>query len=330
MTDSHLVHLLFLLGAFNALLLAVLLPLKYKAETAYYLSAVSALFGILLIFYVAYWAKLEIPALLVWVQYLTFLVGPFFYGMASRVAFRDLSKSPFVVHLLPFFLIVLLTYLPGTAVFIFVAQPLHLAIYAWLVHRTTATSTRPVRRWIVLPLVGYAGLFSLYTIMVATQTLTVTFDYLISLGSCLFIFSILIKSYLQPPFIHRLNNGNELSPTAIEAILTRVSDHLEKARPYLNGEYRLGDLSQALQIKPYQLSEAINTKYHGFVHLLNGYRVAEAITLLSGTDQKVVDIAYMSGFNNKVSFYKSFKKATGKTPVEWRRALQKEVNISLD
>lgn len=48
-------------------------------------------------------------------------------------------------------------------------------------------------------------------------------------------------------------------------------------------------------------------------------RLKEAQRLLANTDTKVIDIAYQVGFGSLTAFYGFFKKATGKSPGEYRR-----------
>lgn len=48
-------------------------------------------------------------------------------------------------------------------------------------------------------------------------------------------------------------------------------------------------------------------------------RVNHAIQLLTETDQKVLDISQSCGFNSLVSFYKVFKKYTGRIPTDFRK-----------
>ncbi len=61
-----------------------------------------------------------------------------------------------------------------------------------------------------------------------------------------------------------------------------------------------------------------------FFEYINSLRVEEAKLLLKQTSKKqltVIEIAYMVGFNNKVSFNSTFKKITGQTPSEFRNGL---------
>ena len=330
MPANELTLLLFSLGAFQGVLLSVLLKVKYRRSESDHLSLISLFFALLLAFYVAYWAKLGTPTYLWWVQYLTFLIAPLFYFLIRGMSIQQATKWPTLLHFLPFLVAVFALYMPISPMFLFVLQPLHLVIYVVLSFPFARGRQDNVRRWLFVPLLAYALLFVLYSIMVATKTLTLEFDYLIAAASFFFIYALLIKSYLQPQFINQLAVEEKLSTYISETVLSQIERHFRECKPYLNGEYRLNDLSNDLSLKPYQLSEIINQKYDGFNKLLNDYRIRESIHLLNDTNEKVIDIAHLSGFNNKVSFYKSFKKVTGKTPAEWRNAHKRPVNISMD
>jgi AraC-like DNA-binding protein len=322
--------LLFSLGAFQGILLSALLRLRYKRSQADYLALISLLFAALIAFYVAFWAKVDTPKYLWWVQYVTFVIAPLFYFLIKGIPFPKALRWPSVLHFFPFAGIAVAMYLPVNQTILFVLQPLHLVAYSAISFRSARSKKAIVWSWVFAPLAAYALLFVLYAMMVATNTLTLEFDYLIAGCSCLFIYSLLIKSYLQPQFINQLSSDEKVSSYVSETVLSQVEEHFKTSKAYLNGEYRIGDLSKELSIKSYQLSEIINQKYDGFSTLLNEYRLRESIDLLNNTDEKIINVAHLSGFNNKVSFYKTFKKATGKTPAEWRRHREKKVNIYTD
>jgi len=86
-------------------------------------------------------------------------------------------------------------------------------------------------------------------------------------------------------------------------------------------------LALKLGAKRHYVSQAINHCFkRGFNTYINEYRVKEATRLLSkqGTDTLTIDdIALAIGFNNRLSFYRVFKKMTGLTPAEFRSAYKK-------
>ena len=61
-----------------------------------------------------------------------------------------------------------------------------------------------------------------------------------------------------------------------------------------------------------------------FFELINKYRINEALDILKNDTQKklnIIDVAYEVGFNNKVTFNKSFKKILAQTTTQYLNAL---------
>ena len=61
-----------------------------------------------------------------------------------------------------------------------------------------------------------------------------------------------------------------------------------------------------------------------FRNIVNGARIERAKRLLKSTDQKIIDIAFESGFASESIFYSAFEKITGTTPHKYRIAQKKE------
>ena len=101
----------------------------------------------------------------------------------------------------------------------------------------------------------------------------------------------------------------------------KLSQIMEIEKPFLKNELQLKDLASLLDMSVHHTSQLIN-EIHGenYYSFINRYRVVHAIRLMKSIKKgelNVTDIAYESGFNNKVSFYKSFRKITGLTPTEY-------------
>lgn len=97
---------------------------------------------------------------------------------------------------------------------------------------------------------------------------------------------------------------------------------LEKEKLYLVPEFNLQTLSTRLASNQKYISQAIN-EHSGtnFAGLVSRYRIQEArkLILSSPANQPVNlnDVAFRSGFTNRVSFYRNFKEETGFTPSEF-------------
>ena len=107
---------------------------------------------------------------------------------------------------------------------------------------------------------------------------------------------------------------------------------MESKKPYLNNELRLNDIADYLKITRNQASQVINEHFDkGFFDFINFYRIKEAINLMESDKNNkltIIEIIFKSGFNNKVSFYKHFKKYIGKTPLDFKNNLNAKKNSS--
>ncbi|NVN17500.1 helix-turn-helix domain-containing protein [Muricauda sp. HICW] len=100
---------------------------------------------------------------------------------------------------------------------------------------------------------------------------------------------------------------------------------MNEEKLYLNHELRLDDIAELLDISRHHASQVINENFNlSFYDFVNSYRIEEAKNRLcsdfENTSESISDIAYQCGFNNRVSFYKAFKKVTQVTPKEFVHA----------
>jgi AraC-like DNA-binding protein len=115
---------------------------------------------------------------------------------------------------------------------------------------------------------------------------------------------------------------NRLPEDQLERQKERLIEVLEEKQLYLNHELRLSDLAEALDIRPYRVSEILNRGLQTtFYDLVNKYRVSKARELLLSPDSaqfNLLGIAMESGFKSKSVFNDVFKKSTGMTPSQFR------------
>jgi len=170
-----------------------------------------------------------------------------------------------------------------------------------------------------------------YYILVYTGLLKTEYDYFITYMMVLFVGTVSYFSFVQPdvfngtpitkviPFIKYEKTGlpESFSTELKEKLVTLMED----SKPYLNPDLRLNDLADMLDISRHHASQIINEHFNtNFFDFINKYRVEEAERMLDddGLDLNITDIAFQSGFNNRVSFYKAFKKIVGTTPTEYK------------
>jgi AraC-like DNA-binding protein len=107
-------------------------------------------------------------------------------------------------------------------------------------------------------------------------------------------------------------------------ILDNIILELETRRYFAENLASLSELAKKIGESPHHVSQVINEKLDlTFFELLASYRIEEAKKILSG-DKKdkytVEEISEMVGYNSKTAFNNAFKKLTGKTPSEFRKA----------
>lgn len=114
---------------------------------------------------------------------------------------------------------------------------------------------------------------------------------------------------------------NEIS----EKLVERLHYIMEEKKPYLSPHFCLEDMADLLGTDRHSLSQFIN-QYTGknFNNYINEYRVREAVRLLDDSEEEISfnTISLDSGFNNRVSFYRSFKRVTGLSPTTFRQNKQ--------
>lgn len=90
---------------------------------------------------------------------------------------------------------------------------------------------------------------------------------------------------------------------------------------YLDHSLTLIKLAKKIDVDRYSISQVINQEFKKtFYELINDYRIKEALEIIENKKESnilIIDLIYESGFNNKVSFYREFKKRTQMTPSEF-------------
>jgi AraC-like DNA-binding protein len=111
-----------------------------------------------------------------------------------------------------------------------------------------------------------------------------------------------------------------LTQDMVEEYKKRLDNSFEKEQVFLDSSLTLEALAKHLKMPPHHLTQIFNV-YIGenFNQYMNKYRIEYASLLLANNkeDSTIEDIAFSSGFNNKVSFNRHFKNLMGCTPKEF-------------
>jgi AraC-like DNA-binding protein len=105
-------------------------------------------------------------------------------------------------------------------------------------------------------------------------------------------------------------------------LMQKVYALLENEKLYKDSDLSLEILARHTNTNVRYLSHAINNITHtNFKTFINKYRIKEAILLISNKspDQSFDEIADMCGFNDRSTFYRSFKKETSVTPKTFKQ-----------
>jgi AraC-like DNA-binding protein len=95
----------------------------------------------------------------------------------------------------------------------------------------------------------------------------------------------------------------------------------EWLRPNLEKSVKLGDAAARFHKSPRQLIRILKeTTGAGFAEHLTMHRLTLARALLMRSGQSVMEVARASGFNSREQFIRSFNKAFGWTPLQFRKA----------
>ncbi|WP_350292576.1 helix-turn-helix domain-containing protein [uncultured Croceitalea sp.] len=131
------------------------------------------------------------------------------------------------------------------------------------------------------------------------------------------------------PFVKYKKTG--LSKIVSQEFKEKLEKLMLEEKPFLDVEIRLDNIAEALGINRHQTSQIINEHFNSsFYDFINAYRVKESKRILKDQKNKIniSEVAFLSGFNNKVSFNIAFKKTTNMTPSEYRKLVISEHLVS--
>lgn len=147
--------------------------------------------------------------------------------------------------------------------------------------------------------------------------------YYLAIATLVFMIGYLL--YRQPNFLISLSRKylhSGIAQKELEKISNKITKALQEQQLYLNSKLNLKQLAQTIDEKPHHLSQTFSLYFkESFNDHINRYRVEHAKALLRSPDFHNFTIEAMaldSGFNNKVTFSKSFRKFSGMKPSEYR------------
>ena len=119
--------------------------------------------------------------------------------------------------------------------------------------------------------------------------------------------------------------GSKIPEIQSKSIIIEMKRYMEDKKPYLNAEFKLGDLASEINYPLHEISQVLNQDLNqSFPDFVNKYRVEEVIKRMKDKGYArftFFAIAQQCGFNSKTSFYRIFKNETGKTPADFIKEL---------
>ena len=115
-----------------------------------------------------------------------------------------------------------------------------------------------------------------------------------------------------------------LDESGLQRVMQELTRLMDNDKVFLDSGLSLPQLAKKLNCSINHLSQAINAGFgSSFFDYVNQYRVREAMKRLcppEGESPAILDVALSAGFNSTSTFYAAFKKSTGQTPAQYRRA----------
>jgi AraC-like DNA-binding protein len=111
-----------------------------------------------------------------------------------------------------------------------------------------------------------------------------------------------------------------LSSDQAQRIAEKINATMEQEQLHLDSSLSLHKLARHVAISPNYISQTLNeTMGTNFFDFVNRWRIETAKPKIIDNKETVLNVALDVGFNARSSFYKAFKKETGKTPTEFRK-----------
>ena len=293
-------------------------------------------FSLCLVSYVAYWSD-TVSEIGPWIMVLVGLpltFGPLLYSYirsgSNAIRFLPAEYFPYLIYIVLFVFRESLT--AGMVFLVQLLMCLHLSLYmvliAKFVHANKGYKNGKLkifswRKFIALFFVGYVISYWVYSILNWMGILQVEQDYMVSVAGACMIYGIGYLGINFPEYLKYYESATNTSDGGVEqfniAIYKKIKQVMEESSMYLDAGLSLNNLAEKSGVNQHIVSQVINSHLGMNINdFINEYRIEEAKKQLMSEDKKVIAIAYDSGFSNKVTFYKAFKKFTGLSPTEYK------------
>lgn len=352
MKYQDLIHAVFFAASIQGLMMALVFFKKSKKDQVYrFLTGIFLIFSLVLLYWVGYWTGLYsnfAPAFSSIIDPLDLLLAPFIYLFLKSLLTEGFKfKKIHLLHVLPFAIFWVLSILKFihinsetgiidishlglrtyTLIYTISKNIQFLGYLIWLV-----IMIRSSRTWLnrlIIPFIVFFTGRILFTVSVFAGFITPAWDYSLSfiISSAVFILAYL--NHVSPIHLRekKVYAKSSLSQNHEPLICDKVLNHIKTNKRFLDHEYSINELAKETSISRHHISQALNQHLgKSFSVLINELRIQESMQILKNpekADDKIISIAYQSGFSNKVSFNQYFKRTTGTSPAEYRKSFMK-------
>lgn len=111
----------------------------------------------------------------------------------------------------------------------------------------------------------------------------------------------------------------EVKPDTIKLLRQRIEQIMQEERPYLKPDLKISDIAMRLATNRDYIYQAINVQMGiSFADYVNSLRIGNACRLLQENPYMTLsDVMVACGYSSSSTFYRCFRKYTGKTPAEY-------------
>lgn len=363
MTPSLIIHILIAFGALQAVFLAVIIGIRKQGWSAKLFATFLFVEGFTLIERLVAEAGLmsDIPHILGISYPLNFIKSPILFLLALSITKKQFRLSRIHLwHTVPFWFILIMNvpfylmpgsqktaqvaafidYIPAYSSFnfwFFLSFFLYLGTYLYLSIKVLRFYCAHIKTNSLAN--GYLKAIYLYSFLLMIQLLHfllrpsgwVEFPWINEVSMLLMTFliqSIAFTFLTRSKFIEeqskKFNPG--LDQLTIDG--NRIKELLESEKAFLKDDLKLEVFAHSSGLTKVRVSEVINHSFGtNFKGLIAQYRVEEVKRLMQGEggqESSIIQIGLRAGFNNKVSFYRTFKKHTGMSPSEYFQNISKK------
>ncbi|WP_164914165.1 helix-turn-helix domain-containing protein [Aquimarina sediminis] len=180
----------------------------------------------------------------------------------------------------------------------------------------------------------YIMSYAIYTVLIMQHVFSGFLFYVQIVSMSMLVLYVSYSAFVQPSLFEKRkvvpigvkNKRNKYEKSGLTQSFSlelkiKLLHLLDVEKVYKQNDITLQKLSILLDTTRHNTSQIINEHFElNFFELINRYRIEEAKEILKGEKYRgfnIIDVAYEVGFNNKVTFNKSFKKYNQITPSEY-------------